>query len=63
MGPYFLEYLLAIGFVVLGLILVCVPRPRKAHMMTPEQYAKQQASLKKKKAFIAKKNKAAGRAK
>ena len=60
-GPYFMEYLLAIGFVFLGLLLVCVPRPRKAHMMTDEQYAKQQLSLKKKKAFAAKKNKAKAR--
>ena len=50
-GTYFMEYLLAIGFVFLGLLLVCVPRPRKAHMMTEEQYAKQQLSVKKKKAF------------
>lgn len=54
---YFMEYLLVMGFVFLGLLLVCVPRPRKAHMMTDEQYAKQQSSLKKKKAFAAKMNK------
>lgn len=55
---FYLEYLLAIGFVFLGLVLVCVPRPRKGHMMSPEEYAKQQAKLKKKKAFAAKKKKA-----
>ena len=56
-GPYFMENLLAIGFVVLGLVLVCVPRPRKAHTLTPEQYAKQQADKRRKKAFAAKKDK------
>ena len=55
---FYLEYLLVIGFVFLGLVLVCVPRPRKGHMMTPEEYAKQQAKLTKKKAFAAKKKKA-----
>ena len=58
-GPYLMEYLLAIGFVILGLVLVCVPRPRKAHMMTDEEYAKQQLNLKKKKAFAAKQRKKA----
>ena len=61
-GPYLMEYLLTIGFVVLGLILVCVPRPRKGHMLSPEEYAKQQKNLKKKKAFAAKKNKANAKA-
>ena len=54
-GEYFLEYLLSIGFVFLGLLLVCVPRPRKGHMLTKEEYAKQQAKLKKQKAHAAKK--------
>ncbi|MDB2685969.1 hypothetical protein N9Y42_02050 [Mariniblastus sp.] len=54
-GPYAMEYLLAIGFVFLGLLLVCVPRPRKAHLMTDEEYAKQQARRRKKQAFAAKK--------
>ena len=52
---YYLEYLLAIGFVFLGLLLVCVPRPRKGHLLTPEQYKKEQAKLKKQKAIAAKK--------
>ena len=52
---YNLEYLLAIGFVFLALVLVCVPRPRKGHMMTPEELKKQQVRLKKQKAVAAKK--------
>ena len=62
-GPYLMEYLLAIGFVFLGLILVCVPRPRKGHMLSEEEYKKQQTNLRKKKAFAAKKNKANAKAK
>ena len=54
-GPYFLEYLLAVGFVFLGLLLVCVPRPRKAHTLTPEQFKKQQVKLKKQKVHGGKK--------
>ena len=53
-GAYHMEYLLVIGFVFLGLLLVCVPRPRKGHMLTPEEYKKQQIKLKKQKTHAAK---------
>ena len=55
---YFMEYLLAIGLVFLGLLLVCVPRPRKRSMLTPEEEAKLNKKRKRQKAFAAKKAKA-----
>ncbi len=60
-GGYFMEYLLTIGFLFLGLLLVCVPRPRKRSMLTPEEEAKLIKKRKRQKAFAAKKAKASGK--
>jgi len=56
---YYLEYLLVLAFVFFGLLLVCVPRPRKRNMLTPEQEAQEKKKQKKKKAHAAKKKKTA----
>lgn len=62
MGDYLLEYALTFGLLFLGLLLVCIPRPRKSRFLTPEQEADLKKRKKKQKASSAKK-KAAEKAK
>ena len=63
---YLLAYALVFAFLILGMLVVCIPRPRKKGFINPEQIAKEkrikqgqkiqnktrklQAKLKKKKA-------------
>jgi hypothetical protein len=38
---YNLAYALVAAFVVLGMLVVCIPRPRKSAILSPEQIAKE----------------------
>lgn len=40
-SEYMLSYALVAAFVVLGMLVVCIPRPRKAKYLTKEQLAKE----------------------
>jgi hypothetical protein len=51
---YTLEYALAFGLIFLGLLAVCIPRPRKAEILTPTEEAKKKKKLEKNKANAAK---------
>lgn len=47
---YFLGYSLVFAFLILGMLVVCIPRPRKSEYLTAEQEAKaKQKRLKEKK--------------
>lgn len=45
---YFVAYALIIGMVVLGLLVVCIPRPRTKHFVEPEEAAENSKQKKKK---------------
>jgi len=51
---YTFEYALAIGLICLGLLAICLPRPRKAEMLTPAEEAKKKKQVQKLKANKAK---------
>ena len=38
---YFLAYALVFAFLILGMLVVCIPRPRKKEFLDPEQAAKE----------------------
>ncbi len=59
---YLFAYALTFSIVVLGLLVVCIPRPRKAAYLTPEQAAKEKKQKAKQKA-LAKSKKAAAKSK
>jgi hypothetical protein len=40
-SEYLMSYALVAAFVVLGMLVVCIPRPRKAKYLTKEQLAKE----------------------
>ncbi len=40
-SEYMLSYALVAAFVVLGMLVVCIPRPRKKEYLTREQLAKE----------------------
>ena len=42
-SEYLLAYALVAACIVLGMLVVCVPRPRKKKYMTKEQIAKEKA--------------------
>ena len=69
---YLLAYALVFAFVILGMLVVCIPRPRKTKFVDPEQAAKDkklkqrqkiQAKTKKQSDKAQKKKKAKSRAK
>ncbi|MFK7767696.1 MAG: hypothetical protein AB8B55_10785 [Mariniblastus sp.] len=47
---YMLAYALVFAFVILGMLVVCVPRPRKSEFVDPEQAAKDKRINQQKKA-------------
>ena len=38
---YLLAYALVFAFLILGMLVVCIPRPRKKGFITPEEAAKE----------------------
>lgn len=40
-SEYMLSYALVAAFVILGMLVVCIPRPRKVKYLTKEQLAKE----------------------
>jgi Na+-transporting methylmalonyl-CoA/oxaloacetate decarboxylase gamma subunit len=59
---YALAYALTFAFVILGFLVVCIPRPRKVADLSKEEVAKEKKKKEKEKA-IAKSKKAAAKAK
>ncbi len=59
---YMLGYALTFALILLGVLVVCIPRPRKSRFLTPEQEAKEKRRNKKRSAQ-AKKKRAADKAK
>jgi uncharacterized protein with WD repeat len=59
---YLLAYCLIFAFLLLGMLIVCIPRPRKSEFINKEQAAKDKA-LKKRQKVGAKKKKKAEKAK
>ncbi|MEL7497561.1 MAG: hypothetical protein AAFN77_08120 [Planctomycetota bacterium] len=59
---YALGYTLAFCMVLLGILVVCIPRPRKAKYLTEKEAEKEKRLLQKKKA-ASKKKRAAEKAK
>lgn len=59
---YALGYALTFFLVMLGMLVVCIPRPRKAKFLT-EKEAEKEKRLNKKRKASAKKKKSAARAK
>ena len=55
---YFLGYSLTFAMILLGLLVVCIPRPRKAKYLTPDEERKQKQRDQKRKSQ-ARKRKAA----
>ncbi len=55
---YMLAYALTFAFVILGMLVVCVPRPRKSEFVDKEQAAKDKKLSKQKKAKAKAKKKA-----
>ncbi|MEM7785184.1 MAG: hypothetical protein AAF623_17680 [Planctomycetota bacterium] len=58
---YYLAYSLIFAFLILGMLVVCIPRPRKKGFVDPRQAEKdkkEKAIAKKKKALQKKKSKA-----
>lgn len=49
-SEYMLSYALVAAFVILGMLVVCVPRPRKKEFLTREQIAKEKKRKASKKA-------------
>lgn len=46
-SEYTMAYALIIGLVVLGLIVVCIPRPRTKHFIEPDQQQEEKKNYKK----------------
>lgn len=59
---YLLAYALTFAFVILGFLIVCIPRPRKSEWVDPEQAAKDKA-LRGRQKIAAKKKKKSDKAK
>ena len=55
---YLLAYALVFSFLILGLLLVCIPRPRKSEYVDPETAAKNKAQSQRMKVGAKKKKKA-----
>ena len=47
---YFLGYALTFAMILLGTLVVCIPRPRKAKFLTPDEERKQKQRDQKRKA-------------
>jgi len=55
---YLLAYCLIFAFLILGMLIVCIPRPRKSEFVDKEQAAKDKATKSRLKAGAKKKKKA-----